>query len=377
MSKELLEKLRYEVESSSLDFKRDQYPLLDDDSKSELIKDILAFANSWRRETAYILIGISEKQGRWDEAIGIQQHLQDSNLQQLVNLKLQNPIQFLYRAVEYDGKQFGIIEIPLQKRPFYLKRDFGKLRKNIVYIRQGSSTAEASPDEIASMGMNEVKELVNVEIFFTTKDEKKIESDEIILLGHDVKSNVPVQDYLDQVALSPFTMTNIDFFTIPLPKYFEYFQSAAKFASFRFGLLNLGDSSLSDMKIIAEISATADMFFCTEARLPEVPIPLGTSRSLQDLLSVKGKGPSIKKIDEIWSLTLKLDKLLAKESHVFEALYFAADVPVQFEMNVKIFGEEISDPIQKTIKFDYRMQQRVYRVSDLQGFASKRKKWDG
>ena len=44
----LIEDLLHEDESTSLDFKRDQYKFVgaDDKTKSELLKDILAFVNS-------------------------------------------------------------------------------------------------------------------------------------------------------------------------------------------------------------------------------------------------------------------------------------------------------------------------------------------
>ena len=32
--------------------------------KSDLLKDVLAFVNSWRRTTAYVLIGVREVKGR-------------------------------------------------------------------------------------------------------------------------------------------------------------------------------------------------------------------------------------------------------------------------------------------------------------------------
>lgn len=51
----------------------------------------------------------------------------------------------------YNDKQIGVIHIPCQERPIYLKKDYGKLKKRIVYIRRGSSTSEAEPDEIAKM----------------------------------------------------------------------------------------------------------------------------------------------------------------------------------------------------------------------------------
>ena len=54
MENKLLNQLLFNDESNSLDFKRDQYLFngQTNDVKSELLKDILAFTNSWRRETA-------------------------------------------------------------------------------------------------------------------------------------------------------------------------------------------------------------------------------------------------------------------------------------------------------------------------------------
>ena len=51
MNNELFEQLLYEEESPSLDFKRDQYRFVraTEDDKSELLKDLLGFANAWRR----------------------------------------------------------------------------------------------------------------------------------------------------------------------------------------------------------------------------------------------------------------------------------------------------------------------------------------
>jgi len=50
--------------------------------KSEFINDVLAFANSWRRTDAFILIGVDElKGGGRSIPVGIIKHLKDSDLQ--------------------------------------------------------------------------------------------------------------------------------------------------------------------------------------------------------------------------------------------------------------------------------------------------------
>lgn len=152
MDSNLLTVLLKESESTSLDFKRDQYPFVGatDDQKSELLKDILAFANAWRHAEAYILIGVDEKQG--NKVVGVSSHFDDASLQQFVNSKTQTPLTFSYETAPYQGKEIDVFRIPLQERPLYLKRDFGSLKKDTVYIRRGSSTDIASPAEVAEMG---------------------------------------------------------------------------------------------------------------------------------------------------------------------------------------------------------------------------------
>ena len=144
----------YRGESESLDFKVDQYSFekATDDEKSELLKDILAFANAWRDSDAYILIGVKEVRGGKSVVEGINNHLNDHELQQFVNGKTQKPVRFRYEGCFFDGKQCGVIHIPIQERPFFLRKKFGKLEEEKVYIRRGSSTDTAAPDEIADMG---------------------------------------------------------------------------------------------------------------------------------------------------------------------------------------------------------------------------------
>ena len=150
----LVEGLLHEEESQALDFKRDQYAFegTDDQTKSELLKDILAFCNAWRRSTAYILLGIEDVKGGRGEVVGVTEHLDDASLQEFVDSKTQRPVDFSYRQIRFEGVELGVIEIPEQKRPIYLNKKYGKVSKKTVYIRRGSSTRIADPDEILRMG---------------------------------------------------------------------------------------------------------------------------------------------------------------------------------------------------------------------------------
>ncbi|OEU72704.1 MAG: hypothetical protein BA869_01435 [Desulfuromonadales bacterium C00003107] len=159
MDKALFERLLYEEENSLLDFKEGQYRFVKagEDEKSELLKDILGFANAWRRSEAYILIGVEDIRGGRGNVKGIAdaEHLDDHSLQQFVNNLTNRPVRFHYEAFGFESKQVGIIRIEEQARPIYLKRDYGKLKKEKIYVRRGSSTdptKPASPEEIAQMG---------------------------------------------------------------------------------------------------------------------------------------------------------------------------------------------------------------------------------
>ena len=149
-----LDALLNEDEGPALDFKRDQYPFEDatDEQKSEFVKDILAFANAWRRSNAHILVGVEEVKGGRSIPVGVRSHLDDANLQQFVNSKTNRKVDFRYECAMIDGVGIGVVCIPLQERPSYLTKRYGKLAENTVYIRRGSSTDTAKPDEIADMG---------------------------------------------------------------------------------------------------------------------------------------------------------------------------------------------------------------------------------
>ena len=159
MNNGLVERLLFEEESPTLDFKKEQYRFAkaSKDEKAELLKDILGFANAWRRSEGYILIGVEEVRGVRSKVTGIPatEHLDDHSLQQFVNRLTNRPVRFHYEAFRFEGKNVGIIRIDKQTRPIYLKRPYGKLEKHQVYIRRGTSTdptSPALPEEVALMG---------------------------------------------------------------------------------------------------------------------------------------------------------------------------------------------------------------------------------
>lgn len=160
MTEQDLTPLLHRSESESLDFKRDAYPFsgATDDVKSELLKDVIAFANARRDSDAWIIIGVEEENGRVKRIPGAAITLRDHDVQQFINSKTNRRIDFNIEILSHAGVSLTIIKIwKVQARPIFLLQDFGRLKKEIVYIRRGSSTGEASLDEVADMGREEVR----------------------------------------------------------------------------------------------------------------------------------------------------------------------------------------------------------------------------
>lgn len=145
--KELIER----PESTTLDFKRQQYKLNDSsfNKTDEFIKDIICFTNTIREETAYIIIGISNENGN-KELVGIDFDIDDAIFQQKIKDKVNPRPQFLYYTIDFENKKFGIIEIPVIKysEPIIPIVKMKGLEVGRVYFRRGSSNEEAIGREV-------------------------------------------------------------------------------------------------------------------------------------------------------------------------------------------------------------------------------------
>lgn len=293
MQADALNQLLYEDEGPTLDFKRDQYPFAKatDEQKSELLKDILGFANCWRRAEAFILIGVQEVQGGRCIVHGVSDHLQDHSLQQFVNNLTNRPVQFGYEACEIEGKQVGIIRLPLQRRPVFLKRDYGKLRKEEVYVRRGSSTdptKPADPDEIALMGSGHVfvEKEANLTVEFAATDREQSLGDKIDWSAEycEMPQMSEIPDYDDTPP--PVRLPGGHTFHIPSvsslsfddrlnPRFYRelanyiFFQKLVK--KVRFVVSNNGDAPASDVRIeiCVESGSGFGIVDCSEA--PDAP----------------------------------------------------------------------------------------------------------
>lgn len=250
LTDQLLEELRYKGEGSDLDYKSERYPFVkvSDDEKSELLKDILALANTHRDGTAYILIGFKENPPHPAEVVGLSPAgiIDDARLQEFVNGKLETKLTFRYEERLFDGKHIAVISIPKQQRPFYLKKGYGKLEKDTVYVRRGSSTGIASPREIAMMGAaNVARGEAQVQLLFQTPENQPLPHTferEFLNFPDDLPDHVVERS---GILFVPYQRVNEDYWRDGA----RYHSSWMRAIQARFSLANQSDFSLGDTHI--------------------------------------------------------------------------------------------------------------------------------
>lgn len=132
------------LENDYLDFKKTAYNLNQHD---ELIKDIVAMANSKFQGDKYIILGVKDSPTGKREIIGLNDdEIRDSaEYHQLIYQNVEPDIEFDFFPFPYEGKILGVIKIhDSADKPFMLKKQRGKLHEGSCFIRKGSATFRAT-----------------------------------------------------------------------------------------------------------------------------------------------------------------------------------------------------------------------------------------
>lgn len=373
IDKNTLEQLLHEEEGSALDFKRDQYPFegVDDKDKSELLKDILAFANAWRRTTAYILIGVDEVKGGRSKIVGVGKHLDDAKLHQFVNSKTQQPIEFSYQPFLTENVEIGVIEIPIQERPFYLKKKFGKLDDNVVYKRDGSSTAIATPDEIAKMGAKQDSGGTPQLVLEWADIEKRV----IFPSPHTVKSlflNPQLPDNTFDIS-HPLYGSLID----NLHDNGNYSQEIILYAwqmAFlkSFGLRLFNDSGAVGKRVrfvgsVIKDSAVIVLDCTDQPTRPYRNRMFGITESIapisQQLRS--NPDPCVRELDDKWEITIDFGDVRPREKIWTTSSLFIGSRNGITRLEGELQGDNISEPIPCVLEISFEVEQRPMERSDV------------
>ncbi|MEB1528067.1 AlbA family DNA-binding domain-containing protein [Xanthomonas sp. WHRI 7945] len=349
LTDELLEQLRCKGEGSDLDYKSERPAFIkaSEEDKCELLKDILAFANAYRDGTAYILFGFKENVPHPAEVVGLPSEgaIDDARLQQFVNEKLETKLHFRYEERLFDGKHVAVLSIPKQPRPFYLAKPYGKLAKEMVYVRRGSATGVASLREVAMMG--------------AANTERPTPKLELLLLD---ERGQPLASQLDRVFYQ-FPVDIPDYESDPGPFYqiryenhdfyrdgAEYRSAMGRFVGVSLTLANRSDFSLSNAKLEVRVDsvdgAVIEMMRFDD--LPDEPEISGIGpyigrsivERLQERVHIDGRGQQ--SVGHVLLGTVRP----GEDARCEQDIALLPSLPGTYELYVRILASEVGAPIE-------------------------------
>lgn len=367
--------LLFEEEGPGLDFKREQYRFVGapDADKSELLKDILAFVNSWRRIDAYILIGVEEQSGARANVIGVSEHLADSDLQQFVNSKVNQPITFAYRSCELEGRQIGVLHVPVQDRPRFVTKPYGKLQPNTVYVRRGSATEVARPDEISRMGADRAENTVEVPVLTVTlanygaretiAQPLQIES---LVLRFPERSDIP--DYHDGPGTEELSRrmghpTNRDYWR----DLAWYTSSRSAFRVFNIAVQNHSAVAAHDVRVeLAVPNALATLL--DESEYPQKPRKVRTAGPSGKVIPLPTEPRvRVEYLEKVNVLHVIVPKVQPRATvWLSDSLYIAGYRNGEIALEGTIGADNMPTPLPVALKFECKSEAKVLAFSDLE-----------
>lgn len=370
LSNNQLQSFLYDDENNSLDFKSKQYCLSEEDSKSELLKDILAFANSWRDSEAYIVIGIKEIKGKKNEVIGCNDHPDDAKLQQIINYKINNKINLAYEIYELEGKNIGVIRIPKQERPFYSEKDFGNVKKQVVYYRLGSSTASANPQEIYNMGKddhinNQTNPILDLKFVNANNHEE---------LGTEVYGNI-VSYFPPQYPLTDAYKQKKSHNGLYLPEpninqinrdYWrqleEYHRMRNLLKPLQFAVTNISDYLAHNIHIEIQNKSANKVIVKSEDDYPYEPSANRDTQMFYSIIPIpeqlKKKNTHISIFNNEWNLKLEIGDIKPKCTVYSDIFFIGATESINLELEPFIYGSNLPNPQNFKLLINFNVEQR-------------------
>lgn len=124
MNQDLEQIIKYNCESPTLEYKKEEYPLGKHAKRNEILKDISALANHHSDEVKYIIIGVKEENGMAKSFHEIDSLTDEAAFQKFVDENIEPKINFDYKSFVYNGKKLAYFRIFNNKsRPYLFKKN--------------------------------------------------------------------------------------------------------------------------------------------------------------------------------------------------------------------------------------------------------------
>lgn len=149
-----LDDLLREGETTSVEIKREQHTDTKD-QKAELVKDLLALANTKTSGSRWLVVGFDDKSFAWHSPPDSK--LSQNHLEQLLSVYTEPMVELRYTVTEARGQQFAKIEVlrDASKLPYRVKATLRgekrEIRQDQVFVRHGSQVEEPTEAELNAL----------------------------------------------------------------------------------------------------------------------------------------------------------------------------------------------------------------------------------
>jgi hypothetical protein len=377
------------TESEMLDFKSAQYKFYGratDEEKSELLKDIIAFANAFKTSDAFIVIGVSETgAGRKDQVVGASENLKDNDIQQFVNSKTNNRVHFLVYTETVEGKTINLIKVAhVQERPIVAKHTFGKVLANQAYIRSGSSTSIATPDQIKAMAVADQQTSIaqaRIELEWANLAEERrigkvatvkclrlIDPPPMTSAAKRIEPSVTTMDEIMQ-ALEERHVTNYGhgFTNVhgPSPaEVLDYLRVCALLAPLHLWFKNCGRRNASSVNIKIDVPKREGLVIISKSDYPRKPKGRMLSAIGTHFPDLHLDADVLERSDA-WQIRFSARTLQPQDEHWSDQIYIGSAQSQTIETVARVFADDLAKPIEVPLAIKIEVATRELTMDDI------------
>jgi hypothetical protein len=271
--------------------------------------------------------------------------------------------------LQFESVQIGVIKIPVQSRPFFLKQDYGKLKKHVVYLRRGSATVEADPEEISKMGASLVHDQQpTLDLQFADVRMRRELGTSIDLVSEIVK--LPPEDKIPLLNPSPWSAASFMEDQNYYRKLAYYIARTSFFNPVGFALRNTSSVLISNARLRITSKIEAQVRIVDSSDYPSRP-----GRRIVDTLSLNvpnfNNPVSVDVHGKEWTLSARFGSVQPKDVAGFGGVfYIGANSPSQLNLEAQIFADNLSDPIKIPLVINIQTKTRELDIKELREYDS-------
>lgn len=149
MIEDVIWKIKYDKESTSLDFKKKQYTK---EKYDNFIKDVMSMANAPGNESRYIVIGVKEHLDGKKDFHSVDNNIDIATYEQLIRNNIEPTINIEYTPLKFDSFNLGVFEIKnCIDPPYIMKKDRQTIKKGDCFIRRGTQQEKMTRRDLDEM----------------------------------------------------------------------------------------------------------------------------------------------------------------------------------------------------------------------------------